>query len=282
MPIHVYNLLLRAVLAVPTALGSTWLGLLFPLWGFLLAQLIILLLDGWNKMNTHWKQNVVRGFFVAVAAWASLFVWCLIKTAYTDHVGLVSRVGALRRIVDTDAQNKLNAVAAVRQDIGLQLSGLQQSCAEMKGANGVLTKQTIDQQETINNCQTQALKLLTPEEEKLTVLTWEDKANNTEHEASYLLITNKVVTPVNITGSCDVPLSAISAIPLSHVAGGGYSGGARIIPSNRPYVPLFYGAQLGSEFSIGFSTPAWSPNSPIRMDVSYISTRTATCKFTVR
>jgi hypothetical protein len=263
MPIHFYNLLLRAFFAVPTSLGSTWLGLFFPLWGFLIAQVVILFSDGWGKMKTHWRQNVVRGFAVAGAAWASLFLWCVITTTYADHTGLAARVGTLRRTVDADAQHEQNTVAGVRQDLGTQLSTIQQSCAEMKGANGALTKQATDQQGTINNCQTEALKLLAPEPMKLSVFEWSDDiTDGVFHKATYLVVTNKPITPVNMIVSCDVALKE----GVGSILGSGFmSGGSEV--------------QQQKNLNVNINSPSWPAQTPLRIDLQYTSSRKAKCSF---
>ncbi len=172
---HLINLLHRAFLAVPTALGSTWLGLFFPLWGFIIAQVVILFADGWAKMKTHWRQNVIRGFAVAGAAWASLFLWCVFTTTYEDHVTLNAHIGELSKSVGRAEAHEDAAVRTVRQDLGDQLAGLRQSCAELTGAKKELDKRVGAQQDSINNCQTEAIKRLSPEPQKITILTLDDK-----------------------------------------------------------------------------------------------------------
>jgi len=266
MPIHLYNLLLRAFLAVPTSLGSTWLGLFFPLWGFLIAQMVILFAGGWGQMKTHWRQNVVRGFAVAGVAWASLFLWCVITTTYEDHMDLSAKAQSLHLRLSGSAQHEKDSVQAVQSDLNSKIANIRQDCAKTEGANGVLTKQTADQQSTINNCQTQALKLLTPEEMKIVPLVTDPpNAGIGEQHVKWLVLINKAVTPVNLLVQCQKRFVSASA---SILGSGIMSGGTNRIND--------------FQYQTNISTPIWSPESPLIYTMSYIGDQNNSCSFTQR
>lgn len=145
-------------------------------------------------------------------------------------------------------------------------NALKSQCQYQAGVRDTLDKQNRDQQNTINNCQSEALKLLAPKPQKLTGLVWSNSVTEgVERKDIFLLITNKLVAPVRIDGGCDVPLKSVSAAPVGIST---YSGGATL-PNPMLIV-------------INFSTPGWSPQSPIRLDVEYTNVRRANCSFIVR
>jgi hypothetical protein len=212
MPIHLYNLLLRSFQAVPASLGATWLGLFFPLWGFLLTQVIILVADGVPAMKTHWRQNLIRGFAVAGVAWATLYLWCVVTTTYNDHMILAAKTRELYSELGREDQQKKDAVQKIQTELGSQLSTLRENCARTEGANGALKQQTVAQQNSINNCQTEALKLLVPAPLKITgVWLKDDNAAITAITDSKLLIlTNQTIPEPKIQISCTARIDSIS------------------------------------------------------------------------
>jgi len=267
MPGHFVNLLARSFRAIPTALGSTWLGLLFPLWGFLITQLVILLRDGWPAMKTHWKENLIRGFAVATIAWASLFAWCVVKTSYDDHQQLSRRVRELLNVVAGGARAQADALRAVREPLLSELNQTKQSCAEMKGANSALEKQTLAQQSTINNCQTQALKLLSPTPLNLTILYIPTEASHSDGQltAKYILLTNQMITPVRAEFRCDRPIITGYA---SMLGSGAQLGGSSITPEQT--------------LTIGIDSPVWAATSPMLLVVKVADGNAPNCTFTRR
>jgi hypothetical protein len=254
MPIHFYSLLLRSFEAIPSSLGSTWVGLFFPLWGFLVAQIFLLLSGGMVAMKSHWKQNLIKGLAVAAVAWASLYLWCVATTIYTDHVGLAAKALALNQQVRQSAQHERDAVQGAQTPLINQLSSLRESCAKTDGANWALERQTTAQQNSINNCQTQALKLLTPEPFKIVPILLKPAEGGIEvQHVQWLLITNKTITPVNLVVVCNKRPTSISA----NVIGGG----AQLGGGNQKLSDYEYLLNIGS--------PAWSPDTPMTLDVSY-------------
>jgi hypothetical protein len=147
------------------------------------------------------------------------------------------------------------------------LSDLREGCAKTEGASGALKQQTVDQQNTINNCQTQALKLLSPEPFKIVPIVL-NPANTSigEQHVKWLLLTNKTTTPVNLIVACNKRLTSISA----EVIGGGamLSGGNTKLSDNT--------------YKINISSPAWGPNTPIVLELSYIGDQNITCGFNER
>lgn len=153
-----------------------------------------------------------------------VFLACIFATTYSDHVHLVAKNNELRVRIMNAQDHEETSLRLVKDDFIGRLSTLRESCAKVEGANGILTKQTADQQNTINNCQTQALKLLTPETQKITPLVLQDETTNTtDHKAKFLVLTNKVITPVRMIVGCNRPIKEGSA---SILGSGVMTGGA--------------------------------------------------------
>jgi hypothetical protein len=175
---------------------------------------------------------------------------------------LNKHIGDLYRDNKSADIRQTSAVAVVRTDLTGKLSSLQSSCSELKGANGVLTKQAADQQGTINNCQTQALQMLVPERARISPYLWSDEAKDgLDHSATYLILTNKTVTPVHLFISCKVPIK----LATGKIVGSQTSTGTSIDQQHNALVAI--------------SSPAWTPDSPMRVDLEYTSSRLADCEF---
>lgn len=263
MPIHAFNLLLRSAIAIPGALGSTWLGLLFPVASFIIAQIVFLLVRGPAKMRAHWKQNVVEGLAVAGAAWSMLFLWCVVTTTYGDHVQLNKHIGEIHTALVSADSRQNAAVGRVVEDLGGRLSALQTSCSKIDGANEVLIRQTTAQQSSINNCQTQALKLLIPEAQQTTPLVLDEPSGTgPEWRMRWLLMTNKIVTPLTMIVRCNQPLSTLDFAPVGTDTMVGAPG--RI---SQDAYQLF------------MSLPAWDKNSPLVVTMTYRGKADLACEF---
>jgi hypothetical protein len=217
-------------------------------------------------MFENWKNAPKAGLVALALAYGLLFFYCTVTTTYADHIGLNHRIKALRKTVDSSAEEKKNAVAAVKQDLDGRLSALKESCARVEGANAVLTRQTVDQQGTINNCQTEAIKLLAPEPLQLRPFLWSDEVlSQVNHKTTFVIIANKTITPVRLLVECDVLLNQGTA---SIVGAGAYIGGSEIQQRKNLFVQI--------------NTPAWSNDTPLRVDIEYVSARAARCSFVSR
>ena len=270
MPTHLFNLVGRSFSAIPPTLGSTWFGLLFPIVVVLIGEIIVCFIFGWRRMLENWRKATGIGFVAVVVGYILVFTWRVLMTAYQDHVGLANRIGVLHKKVDADASHEQMAVSSVRTDLGDQLSGLRQTCAKTEGANGVLTKQTADQQNTINNCQSQAIKLLTPEALKISPYLMDfGGGSGTTKVALYLVLTNKTITPVVGVLSCDKQAKVLTGGMLG--AGGGMGGGGPISKETPKY-----------RFIISYvrtSSPAWVPSTPMYWELAYVGPETINCDY---
>jgi hypothetical protein len=268
---HLFNLLAAAASTFVEAIGTTflglWLGIAFALATVLASLWRIRRKHGRQAMLTHWEDDAKIALRVSVVC--ALIVYCPIafwsvgKAIYEDHQYLA---GFAKKQSITIAQN--NAASQVSQtSLQGQISDWRAKCSGLEGANGVLGSQNRAQQNTINNCQSQALKLLTPEGFNIVPIVLEGtKASIDEQHIKWLLLTNKTITPVNLVVTCAKRLTSISA----EVIGGGpaLSGG------NEKFSDV--------QYEINISSPAWSPKTPLILNVSYIGDQDMTCRFDER
>lgn len=250
------------------AIGSTILGLFID-GAFAVSITAVALyrknrVEGWGAMLRHWRQEYKAALRVAI--WSALIIygpvvgWSIGKAAYADHEGLVSRSQEQRKQIRMDQGNILQQSTAD----SAKLVGCENDTARLGGQNETLNAQNRDQQDTISNCQTQALKLLTPEPLKFTPVVL-DPVNSGigEQHVKWLLLTNKTVTPVILRVSCNKRPTSVSGAVIG--SGANIGGLGRKITA--------------SEYEIDISSPAWSPVSPMTVDLSYIGSEDVSCNF---
>ncbi|MDR3752030.1 MAG: hypothetical protein P4K94_11145 [Terracidiphilus sp.] len=86
------------------------------------------------------------------------------------------------------------------------------------GVVDTLANQNRDQQNTINNCQTQALKLLAPmpfKQTALTMLTYDPDPVQPLNRAEVMLLSNKSIEPVNMRVTCNREIAKL----MFHILG---------------------------------------------------------------
>ena len=95
---HLVHLLVRSFLGIPGALGSTALGILFPIIIAFLGEAIGVWRFGWAAMVKNWKRATGVGSVALAVGYATLFSFLVIKTIYADHLALVQKLTAVRRL----------------------------------------------------------------------------------------------------------------------------------------------------------------------------------------
>jgi hypothetical protein len=96
---------------------------------------------------------------------------------------------------NTQKQDFTNQIETLKT----QTANLGQQCAVKDGVNQTLQTQNRDQQSTIDGCLSQAMKLLTPEELKVTpIFSDADNSNAAIRTVRWILLVKKVVTPVRM------------------------------------------------------------------------------------
>jgi hypothetical protein len=258
---HLFSLIGRSISAIPLALGSTWLGVLFPLIVFVVTELVSILVFGWDAVKRNWGKTVGVGFAVVGVAWTGLFCWCLVKTTYSDHMYLRQTASTYRTAFNKSESGVQAKVGAVRDDLGGQILTLKQECAVKDGINRTLERQNRDQQSSINGCLSEAVKLVTPEPLKITPLILEEKDNQTK----FIVLVNKTVTPVNLILVCDQNITSASTWVLGQTI---MAGGTGVFASRL--------------VQINIGSPAWSPISPLLVSVTHKENSTPTCSFNLK
>jgi hypothetical protein len=207
--------------------------------------------QGWRGMLGHWRQEYKAGLrfamWAAIVIYTPVIIWAIGKAVYEDHQYFVDTAKRLHVAITHNEAS----FSGVRQGLENDISGLKTKCSGFEGANGVLQSQNRDQQQTINNCQTQAIKFLTPEKMEYTILSLSlDKRPDGTAKWTWLVLTNKVVTPVRMTVACDKPISEGSSFMVGNIAHG---------------QPTSHDA---TSFGISIDNPAWTPKTP--MGVSFV------------
>lgn len=268
---HLFSLFGQFVSNLFNALGTTVLGWLANV-GVLAVTTCFTLLrirreEGRGAMVKHWKEDgqvaLKVGVWCSLVIYGPLIIWQFGRTVYEDHMGLVARAYQQAILIaNADAERQ-----SIRAKDQREYNDLKVSCAETVGASRQLQSQNRDQQTTINNCQTQALKLLTPEPFKIVPLVLEPASGGIEKQnVKFLLLTNRTVTPVNLVVTCRRRLLSASLSPI----------GAGSIMLSGP-------ARLtDTQFQLSLDSPAWGPETPIIVSLSYFGDSNNTCSFDER
>jgi hypothetical protein len=154
------------------------------------------------------------------------------------------------------------------QDVNFrgQISDLSQGIAVREAVSQTLQRQNRDQQSTINGCLSQAMKLLTPEAQKTTVIFFDrDDSNVAIRTTRWLLLTNKPITPVRMAVQCDAYIQSANIGPIS--SGSMSSGPSRLGPNT---------------WQTDIQSPAWTPTAPLMAIVHYRGGQDVTCGFVLR
>lgn len=94
---HLIHLLTRSFMGIPSSLGSTALGVLFPIFIALLGEAIGVKLFGWKEMIRNWRKATGVGFAAMAVGYTTLFVWLVIRNVYEDHIAMAQRIGSARQ-----------------------------------------------------------------------------------------------------------------------------------------------------------------------------------------
>jgi hypothetical protein len=117
---------------------------------------------------------------------------------------LMDRSAGLGKQIMKCDQESLRQTTALNSTI----TGLRTDVAVRYGVNRTIEKQNGDQQSTINGCLSQAMKLLTPEPLKITShelrgLLPQSPQPGYKFVISYVVMTNKIITPVRLLVTCE-------------------------------------------------------------------------------
>jgi hypothetical protein len=247
---HLLNLLVRSFLFIPSALGSTWLGIAFPVVAAALSEVFGILRFGWTAVRQNLKKAIWVGFAGLGVAYTLLFLWCAIKLTYSDHMSLVKRTQSLQNRLDVDAQHERDAVQDVRTDLGSRVSALQQDCAAKGGGIGILQQQVAAQQAQITACLLQQKEVPTTR-----VFPGTREAGNGPR-MEYLLTTNVVRSPVDLTATCTFPIERAALRPMTVDGTANFSWKPTRVTANA--------------YELSLGNPAWSPSGPLWITIFFV------------
>lgn len=263
---HLVNLLIRSAILVPSRIGSNWGGLVFTLVAFAVTEAA---LWKWGDMKGRWTRSALIGLGVVIVAWIGLFACSTVLTIYDDHQNLAGAAARIKRDGVTQTRALADQLQATRNDLGRQLGELRTGCAVKDGINQTLQNQNRDQQTTINGCLTQAMKLLTPVEQKITpVFLDQDFETLATRKMRWLVVTNKVITPVHVVANCTQGVTYMNSADLSILGGG--STGIQMGNEN--------GRLSSSQWELK-EPGSWSPESPLLVTIKYIGQQSVVCGF---
>lgn len=222
---------------------------------------------GWAYVRRHWFSAVGWSAAFFLTFFAFVFLCYLIAAPH----GLYMEAEAKRKVASADCEKRtadLTAIIKAERDVSTATAAeLRANIATREGITETLQKQNVDQQSTINGCLSQAMKLLTPEQQKTTPIYFDNNSstNVAIRTARWILLTNKPVTPVRMIIQCDKYLQSASAGPIAGVMLG--SGSNRL---------------TSYAWENNIQSPAWTPTLPFLATVSYRGGEEITCSFVVR
>ncbi len=244
--LHLLRLLARALVEFPTVVSGNWISVLLPVIVFLAKEGRTLRVGGWQGMREH----VQRDAWVLLGAYFLLFGWAVIQTIYKDHMYLVDRSRTLARSLSTQQKTNEAQLQQTKNALGSALTDLKVQCGIKDGMNSALETQNRDQQGTINNCQTQALKLLVPPKWKTSfrLIGGHDDTLGPSRRYEVLMLTNKPVFPVMLQVVCARNITSIHASVLGDT-------GTTMLKTPKQISPANY--------EISILNPPWTPDAPI-------------------
>jgi len=260
MWVHLGHFLGVCIATFFDAIGTTLLGRIVDL-AFAVSLAVAILYKkqkqgGWRVMLDHWSSEYRAGLKFALGAavviYTPVIIWSVGKAAYVDHTGLSARLVRIR-----------NESTDYRQTCTNDISNLKSDSAVKDGINRTLDKQNRDQQGTINGCLSQAMKLLTPEEQKISALIFHSDQKNKVIE--WIVLINKTIQYPRILVSCNQPVLSADL----HMVGDTVSIGGPVRVANNAW-------------EIQIVDPPWSPMHPFYAKLSYAGDTPIGCSFTTR
>lgn len=201
----------QAFLTMPEFLGNNWVGALFAgICVFFYETHSFGKSEPFKNATTPKQQLRSLGAFL-MAHWGTTLRWWVFVLAmfYVGHA-----LDLVRQNSGTLSSQNVNLAADKREIISScasEKSNLRVEVAANKTRADTLDKQNRDQQNTINNCQTQAIKLLTLP--PISIHTVEDDIPIFDGKKTLVFvigITNRDISPVDVNLSCDADFQSIA------------------------------------------------------------------------
>jgi hypothetical protein len=256
---HLFNLVSRAIAAMPVRIGSNWGGALFSFGLFMATQLLF-----WRfgNMKEHWRRNTLIALGVVVIGWTLLFPISVFLTAYDDHQNLAGAAVRLRKAAEKtvsqlgiclgDVRTKEVRISDLKEQIQLQ----QATVNAQQGTINTESQLFNGQQRAINECVVTLAKINPPEHLKIaTTVLWTGAGLTeigTNQKGTILIViatTNKRVSPIHAELRCDHPIQLV---------GGDLATASEWRLGPRPSVEQSSTEQIDFSFD-----GAWEPETPL-------------------
>jgi hypothetical protein len=202
---------------------------------------------GWTAVKAELTGQTSRGLRIALGIWGGLYLIFIGVAIYQDHAGLLQALEKSNVRIARIEKATNESEAKLRSE----LSEAHQEVAVQEAIRNTLDKQNRDQQGTINGCLSQAMKFLTPEPRRITILhLGSAKTVDQLTGIKSILLSNKVITPVRATVICDCDIERMDLGAIGSAQMGG--SGQRVAPNS---------------FSAMIQSPAWTPTQPILAEI---------------
>ncbi len=252
----------RAFWAIPGLLGSNALGLLWPVVLVICGETIACVVYGFRTMYERRQRASLIGLASLIVCYSALFEWSIIATNYRDHADVTSKNRTLQTALDSATFHEQKAVLLAENE-----------CAETVGEKKALAAQNREQQNTINNCQTEAIKLLEPKQLAVYVydlgnLLGSSQEQTEKVKSPILLMVNKPVTPVTIVANCTTPIDDLQAFAVA--------------PEMASTLQLSTSQNGPNSIVANISSPALTPEAPFIVMLTHKKSDMLHCHFNVQ
>lgn len=226
------------------------------------ALIVAVTLFQW-KWPDLWKWRGARRFLV-------LLIFLSVFQSWEQEY--VSRTGRER---DLKSAHSERDYALAEKSLAQQsntscqaaLNGSVQNASKALNQSQQILSQTQQAQSKVQDCLLELGKAQQGEPEKITAwrlsLLPARPRTPGQFSASWIILTNKVVTPIRVLMTCDAPIIDLDQTVLG--TGGTTSGG-------------WGGNFSDNEFGIGITSPAWTPQNPLLITIS-TSQQQISCRF---
>jgi hypothetical protein len=222
---------------------------------------------GWLAVKAEMGSDAWTGVLLAIGIWIALFGFFVGAAVFRDHKDQLATNRNLSERLNTCSQASQQKAGDLQSIIG----GLRTDVAVRDGVNQTLQKQNRDEQVLIAGCQSQALKLLIPPDQKITPILFDrDFQTLGIRKMRWLVLTNKSFTPVHIATLCNIGVNIMQSADVDVLGGstGIKFGGA--------------GGRLSSTAWELRDPGTWSPESPLMVTITYAGQENVACSFTPR
>lgn len=267
--VHLLRLLGTCLAVLPSRIGSNWGGVVFSLILFGLAEALL-----WGRAEMTravFIKNTLVSILAVVMAWLGLGIVSVCLTIYDDHKNLAGAAARIRHAGDARQAKLTQELHSAEWVSHEQNQGCKTLYARLEGISDTLQKQNRDQQGTINNCQTQALKLLLPPMPWIKTFAIFHDHDGQMPSAEYILTTNVVRSPVDLVATCDFPIGNTTLHILTE------SGATEELGNLRHQMSA-------TQMELRLSTPAWDVASPAKVTIFFSGTvnKNPVCTFVNR